>query len=68
MGWRRHVRHRVVVNLKTGSAVSGVLYRADSQLLEIKEPTVHEPGAESASADGSMVIERSNVDYVQIVG
>lgn len=68
MGWRRHVRHRVVVNLKTGSAVSGVLYRADSQLLEIKEPTVHEPGAESTPADGSMVIERSNVDYVQIVG
>lgn len=68
MGWRRHVRSRVVVNLRSGSAIEGVLYRADTKLLEIKNPTVHEPGAEPAPADGSMVIERSNVDYVQIVG
>lgn len=68
MGWRRYVRSRVVVNLKSGSAISGVLYRSDTTLLEIKNPTVHEPGAEPASADGVMVVERVNVDYVQIVG
>jgi hypothetical protein len=29
---------------------------------------IHEPGAEPAAADGEIVIDGANVDYVQIVG
>lgn len=67
MTWRRYVRQRVVVNLKSGAAVEGVLYRTGSPL-EVKDATVHEPGAEPAKADGSILIDRANVDYIQIVG
>lgn len=67
MTWRRYVRQRVVVNLKTGSAIEGVLY-GTGQPLEVKDPTVHEPGAEPAKADGSILVDRNNVDYIQIVG
>lgn len=66
MTWRRYTRTRVVVNLKTGVGVEGVLYRTGSPL-EVKDATVHEPGAEPAKADGSILIDRNNVDYIQIV-
>lgn len=67
MTWRRYVRHRVVVNLKTGAAIQGVLYRTGNPL-EVKDATVLEPGAEPVQADGAIVIDRDNVDYIQIVG
>lgn len=67
MTWRRYVRKRAVVNLKNGAAIEGVLYRTGSPL-EVKDATVHEPGAEPAKADGVIVIDRDNVDYIQIVG
>lgn len=68
MGWRRYVRSRVVVNLRTGNAVAGVLYRCSRGLVEVKDAVVHEPGAPAAEADGVIVIELANVDYIQIVG
>lgn len=55
------------MNLKTGAAIAGVLYRTGSPL-EVKDATVHEPGAEPAQADGSILVDRDNVDYIQIVG
>lgn len=68
MSWRRYVRSRVVVNLKSGRAVEAVLYRQTGQLLELRDATIHEPTAPPVPADGAIIIERSQVDYIQIVG
>jgi small nuclear ribonucleoprotein (snRNP)-like protein len=59
------LKRRVVVNLKTGTAVSGVLLRKTGPLLIMGDCTVHEPGSEPSSAEGELVIERSNVDFIQ---
>ena len=67
-GWKRAVRHRVVVNLLSGTAVASVLLRQDGPLLFLRDATVHEPAAEPVTADGELLIERTQVDYIQIVG
>jgi hypothetical protein len=64
------VKRRVVVNLKAsggipGAAIEGVLLRKTGPLLVLADATVHQFEGESSSADGELVIERSNVDYIQ---
>jgi hypothetical protein len=67
--WRARryvVRRRVVVNLRTGTAVSGVVTEVRGPLLIVRDATVHD-GDQAAPADGEIVIDRANVDYVQAV-
>ncbi|HOA04101.1 MAG: hypothetical protein QG655_2589 [Actinomycetota bacterium] len=70
MGLRRHpgLNRKVLVSLYSGSAVSGVLTSSTSAYLILRGCVVHEAGVEPVSADGEVVVERANVDYVQIVG
>lgn len=66
MGAFRTVIHRrVVVNLLSGRAIEGVLVRQTGPLLHIKDARVHEPGADPSPVDGEVVIERSQVDFIQ---
>lgn len=64
---RRYLVHRrVVVNLRTGTAVSGVITEVRGPLLIMRDATVHD-GDQAAPADGEIVVDRANVDYVQAV-
>lgn len=65
MGWRYVVSRRVVVNLKTGRAVDGVLVRRSGPLLFLKDALLLERGAEPARAESEVVIDRANVDFIQ---
>ena len=58
----------MIVSLFSGNAVSGVLTKTPGPLLIMQGCTVHEPGSEPTPADGEIVIDSANVDYVQIVG
>jgi hypothetical protein len=61
--------HRVMVNLTTGKAVEGVLLDERGPLLIVKNAVLHEPGAPApVPMDGAVVIERSRVDFVQVLG
>lgn len=67
--YRRLVVHRrVVVNLKSGRAVAGVVTDMDGPLLTVKDATLHEPNAESARVDGTIVVHREDVDFIQTIG
>lgn len=67
--WRRFVIHRrVVVNLLSGRAIEGVITDRDGPLLLIKDAVLHEPGAQPARMDGEVVVERTQVDFIQAVG
>lgn len=70
MWGRRHpgLNRKVLVSLYSGSAVSGVLTGTPGPLLILQGCAVHESGMEPAAADGEIVIDRANVEYVQIVG
>lgn len=67
---RKHpgLNRRVLVSLFSGNAVSGVLVRTPGPLLILAGCMVHEAGSEPTRADGEIVIDGANVDYVQIAG
>lgn len=65
--WRRLVRKRVVVN-QDGRAFAGVLWQQLGPLLVLRNAELLQPGAEPQPMDGEVVIERSTVHFVQIVG
>lgn len=65
---RNHLRHRVIVTLRTGAAFGGVLYEADSEAVVLKDATALESNGTdrvAVPADGSMVFLRDNIDYLQ---
>lgn len=67
LGWRRlAVRRRVVVNLKAGGAIRGILWSQRGGLLELRHAEVLDEGARATPAAGSVIVERSNVDFVQV--
>lgn len=64
--WRRTaLRRRVIVNLKVGPAVEGVLVAKRGPLLVLADSTLLEAGR-ATPIDGEAVIERSNVAFVQV--
>jgi small nuclear ribonucleoprotein (snRNP)-like protein len=68
LSWRRTaVRRRVLVNLKTEKAFRGVLWAKRGPLLVIKHAELLEGRREPVAIDGEVVVERSNVDFVQVL-
>lgn len=68
VGYRRTlIGRRVLVNLKTEKAFEGYLYARRGDLLLLKEVVLLEPRAEPVPIDGDVVLERSVVDFVQIL-
>lgn len=65
---RLALRRRVIVNLKSDKALSGVLTSKSGPLLELKNASLLEAGRSPVPMDGSVLIERANVDFVQVVG
>lgn len=63
---RTLVRRKVVVNLNTGRAFVGILWAQRGQLLVLRNTTMHEPGAAPSQVDGEVVIERSQVEFIQV--
>lgn len=57
----------VLVNLISGNAIRGVCVHETDRALVIKGATVHQVSAEPASADGEILIDRINVDFVQLL-
>lgn len=64
--WRRVETRRVVVNLKSGQAIDGHLIARRGTLLFLRAATLHEPGAAPVPLDGEILIDRSEVDFIQV--
>jgi len=65
--WRGLVRQRVVVNT-ADRAFAGILWARRGPLLVLRQVEMHEPGAQSQQLDGEVVVERSRVEFIQVVG
>jgi hypothetical protein len=63
--WRTLVARRVVINLKTGRGVDGLLVRKAGDLLFLRNATALEAGAAPAQLDGEAVIQRQDIDFIQ---
>lgn len=62
------VRRRVVVNMADGRAFKGVLMSRRRRLLLLRDTEMFEGSAEPVKLDGVVVVERSQVDFVQAPG
>jgi small nuclear ribonucleoprotein (snRNP)-like protein len=67
--WKRLEKRKVIVNLKTGAeALRGILWEADGPFLVLRSAELLETGSTVARPiDGDVVIERTNVDWIQFV-
>lgn len=61
------LQRNIVVNLLTGNAVAGVCSYECRESLVLRGATVHTLDAEPVPADGEVLIDRSNVDFIQII-
>jgi len=65
---RTLMRKKVIVNLHSGRAFVGILWARRGPLLVLRNVTMHEPGAAAAHVDGEVVIERDQVEFIQVTG
>jgi hypothetical protein len=65
--WRGLVRQRVVVNTPQ-RAFAGILWAQRGPLLVLRDVEMHEPGAQPQPLDGEVVVERAQVEFIQVVG
>lgn len=63
---RLAVRRRVVVNLLSGRAFDGVLWARSGRLLVLRGARMLEPGEAPRPLDGDVVLERDQVEFVQV--
>lgn len=66
---RLALRRRVIVNLRSEKAIAGVLTRKAGALLELRNAELYDtPGRPPVKMDGTVIVERSNIDFIQVVG
>ena len=58
---------RVLVNTKTDRVFRGVLWRKKRGFLVLRDATLLQPGDKAITVDGEVLIERDNVDFMQIL-
>ena len=61
------VRRRVIVNTKTERSFRGVLWRTSWGYLVLRNAELLKSSGETLPIDGEVVIERANVDFVQVL-
>jgi hypothetical protein len=57
-------RRRVIVNLKTGEAFDGVVWRWTPGVVELKGAKHHVPGADVVTYDGITIVLEPDVDFI----
>lgn len=68
--WARRlmVRREVLVQLRSGNAARGTLWARRGRTLVLKGATLFEPGVDPRETDGDLVVDRGQVDFVQVLG
>jgi small nuclear ribonucleoprotein (snRNP)-like protein len=61
------VKRQVIVATRTGKAFRGVLWARRWGYVVLRRVELLEPKAPPVAVDGEVVIERSNVDFIQVV-
>lgn len=64
---RYPVLKRVIVNTKTGNAFRGVLWAKYSDYVVLRNAEMLRENANRVPIDGEVVIERVNVDFIQVL-
>ncbi len=57
----------MLVNLLSGTAIDGVCVHDVTEALTLRGATVYIPDSEPAPAEGEVLIDRINVDFIQVL-
>lgn len=60
-------QRKVLINLLSGNAIGGVCVHEGTNTIAVRGATIHEPNSEPAAADGEILIDRINVDFIQLL-
>lgn len=64
--WKRNVvRRRMIVNLKTGRAFRGIVYKQSGPLVVLRNVEMLESGRPPVPVDGEVLIERDEIEFMQ---
>lgn len=66
-GWHQFERCTVLVNLRSGSAIRGVLIDGRAPILQLANAVLLEAEAEPAKIDGTAAIDFAQVAWVQVL-
>lgn len=61
------LRKRVMVNLTDDKAIGGVLWSRKGGYVVLKDATLHVRGTDPTPIDGEVLVDRSRVDFVQVL-
>ena len=61
-------RRRVLVQMHSGRAFTGLQWRRRGRLLVLRNVEMLEPNNQPATLDGEVVLDRGEVEYVQVAG
>jgi small nuclear ribonucleoprotein (snRNP)-like protein len=56
----------VIVNLRDGAGIRGIVMRDRGRIMILAEATLYEEGAEK-DVDGQVVVRRDNISFVQVL-
>ncbi len=61
-------KQKVIVNTRTDRAFRGILWRRAWGYLVLRQAEMLQAAGETIPMDGELVIERRNVDFIQVLG
>lgn len=65
--WKKlAVSRRLIINLKSGETIAGLLVREDGPLLVLAKSTLIDEKGLPTTIDGQSVVERSNISFAQL--
>lgn len=65
--WTRRLRSRFLVQLRSGTAIEGILWRTEGRVVILRDVRIHAPGSTSpVRADGEVLVELDHIDYAQL--
>jgi hypothetical protein len=67
MHWKKIAVHKRVIVNTNEHAFSGILYKQAGPLLVLRDAQLLEPGLPPTPVHGEVVIERSRVEFIQVV-
>lgn len=68
--WTRRLmtRRTVLVQLRSGHAVKGLLWKRSGRTVVVKGAELFEPGADPVKLSGPVVLDRDAVEWIQVDG
>lgn len=64
-GWQSLQAVHVIVNLKSGQSIDGYLVRQEGQLLFVRNAMLIGESDEPIPMDGQVIVERSEIEFIQ---